>query len=112
MNADPKWLPEAVTLDQLSYSEAVELSFYGAKVIHPKTLRPLQQKNIPLYVRSFIEPSLKGTTIRDLKIEQNTPFYIRKENQILVTLTHRILTFMAYNNITAIHDIFYRYRLR
>jgi len=112
MNADPKWLPEAVTLDQLSYSEAVELSFYGAKVIHPKTLRPLQQKNIPLYVRSFIEPSLKGTTIRDLKIEQNTPFYIRKENQILVTLYPQDFTFMAYNNITAIHDIFYRYRLR
>ena len=60
-------IPEAVTLDQLSYSEAVELSFYGAKVIHPKTLRPSATKNIPLYVRSFIEPSLKGTTIRDLK---------------------------------------------
>jgi aspartate kinase len=65
-----------------------------------------------LYVRSFIEPSLKGTTIRDLKIEQNTPFYIRKENQILVTLYPQDFTFMAYNNITAIHDIFYRYRLR
>ncbi len=112
MNADPKWLPEAVSLRQLSYSEAVELSFYGAKVIHPKTLRPLQQKSIPMYVKSFIEPTNVGTSICDQTTEQGIPFYIRKENQILVTLYPQDFTFMAYNNITAIHDIFNQYRLR
>ena len=66
MNADPKWLPEAVTLDQLSYSEAVELSFYGAKVIHPKTLRPLQQKHT-VVCKIVYRTISKGTTIRDLK---------------------------------------------
>ncbi len=112
MNADPKWLAGAVTLDQLSYSETVELSFFGAKVIHPKTLRPLQQKDIPLYVKSFVDPTIKGTTICNSSTEQGVPFYIRKENQILVTLYPQDFSFMGYDNITAIHEIFNQFRLR
>jgi aspartate kinase len=111
MNADPKWLPDAVTLDQLSYSETVELSFFGAKVIHPKTLRPLQQKNIPLYVRSFVDPNIKGTSICNTAAQQGIPFYIQKENQILVTLYPQDFSFMAYDNITTIHEIFNQFRL-
>lgn len=112
MNADPKWLPEASTLERLSYSEAVELSFYGAKVIHPKTLRPLQQKNIPLFVKSFVDSTLPGSIIDKSDDGQNCPFYIRKENQILVTLYPQDFTFMGYDNITSIHEIFNQYRLK
>ncbi len=64
LNADPKWLPDATKLDEISYKEAVEMSFSGAKVIHPKTIKPLHNKNIPLHVRSFLVPEEKGTVIK------------------------------------------------
>jgi aspartate kinase len=64
MNADPDWLPDAVKLDEISYKEAVEMTFSGAKVIHPKTIKPLHNKNIPLYVRSFLNPGERGTIIK------------------------------------------------
>lgn len=111
MDADPKWMPQASPVPQLSYSETVELAFFGAKVIHPKTLRPLQLKSIPLYVRSFNDISAPGTQIGQVAPGQETPFYIRKENQILVTLVPRDFTFMGYGNLTAIHDVFHRNRL-
>ena len=64
LNADPKYFENTVKLDQISFKEAIELSYYGASVIHPKTIKPLQNKNIPLYVKSFIEPDEKGTIIQ------------------------------------------------
>ncbi len=112
MNADPKWLPEAVSLRSLSYSETVELTYYGAKVIHPKTLRPLQLKNIPLFVRSFVDPTHPGTQIGKHGEDQGIPFYIRKENQILVTLHPQDFSFIAYENFQTIHEIFYKFRLK
>ena len=105
MNADPKWHNNPVKIDHLSYSETVELSYFGAKVIHPKTLRPLQQKDIPLFVRSFVDPTLKGTEINNNIHHHNIPFYIRKENQILITLFPQDFTFMEHNNISKIQNI-------
>ncbi|MDD2563533.1 MAG: aspartate kinase [Salinivirgaceae bacterium] len=112
MNADPKWLENPTKIDKLSYAETVELSYYGAKVIHPKTLRPLQQKGIPLYVKSFLNPTLQGTEINNLHHKHNTPFYIRKENQVLVTLYPQDFSFMEHHNIQLIQGILSEYRLQ
>ena len=72
LNADPKWLPDARKLDEISYKEAVEMTFSGAKVIHPKTIKPLHNKNIPLHVRSFLTPEDKGTVIKaDAHVREN-----------------------------------------
>lgn len=111
MNADPKWLDNTVSIANLSYSETVELSYYGAKVIHPKTLRPLQQKNIPLYVKSFVEPTIAGTTISCQETQHNIPCFIRKENQILVTVFPQDFNFIGSDNIKAIHNLLDSYRL-
>jgi aspartate kinase len=90
LNADPKWLPDAMRLDEVSYREAVEMTFSGAKVIHPKTIKPLHNKNIPLHVRSFIAPEEKGTVVKsDNVLKHGLPVFIKKENQIMVSLVPR-----------------------
>ncbi|TAL74195.1 MAG: aspartate kinase, partial [Bacteroidetes bacterium] len=82
LNADPKWLTDAQKLDEISYKEAVEMTFSGAKVIHPKTIKPLHNKNIPLYVRSFLEPGEEGTVIKaDATLKKLMPVFIKKEDQ-------------------------------
>jgi aspartate kinase len=96
LNADPKYFEQTQLLTQISFKEAIELSYYGASVIHPKTVQPLQQKNIPLYVRSFIDPTAPGTTIsanaeRDAQIAS----YIVKFNQVLVTFSSKDFSFIA-----------------
>ncbi len=95
MNADPKWMPSAVTLGHLSYNEAVEMTFSGAKVIHPKTIKPLHNKNIPMEVRSFIDPSAAGTIISS-EAPQGTlpPVFVKKENQILISVMPKDLSFV------------------
>ena len=76
LNADPKWLPDASRLDEISYKEAVEMTFSGAKVIHPKTIKPLHNKNIPLYVKSFVHPDEEGTVIKaDAVMREVSGFY-------------------------------------
>ncbi len=86
LNADPKKMSEAELFDELSFQEVSELTYYGAKVIHPKTIRPLAQKRIPLYVRSFIVPEGAGTKISDQKKLGNKACFVFKEDQLLVTL--------------------------
>ncbi len=86
LNADPKKFKGAELFDELSYQEVTELTFYGAKVIHPKTLRPLAQRNIPLYVRSFVNPEGKGTLITQREKTGAKPCFVFKEDQLLVTL--------------------------
>jgi aspartate kinase len=85
MNADPRRLPNAVVFDELPYSESAEMTFYGASIIHPKTIKPLANAGIPLYVKSFIDPSLPGTIIHDCKISKLPPLIIFKENQCLIS---------------------------
>ena len=72
MSADPKKYPDATIIDSLSYAEVIEMAYYGAQVIHPKTIKPLQNKNIPLLVKSFLNPALPGTTISS-KTSKNLP---------------------------------------
>jgi aspartate kinase len=95
MTADPKWMPSAVTLDRLSYNEAVEMTFSGARVIHPKTIKPLHNKNIPMEVRSFIDPMAAGTLIScEASQSPLPPVYVKKEKQILISVIPKDLSFV------------------
>ena len=107
LNADPKWFPDASKLDEISYKEAVEMSFSGAKVIHPKTIKPLHNKNIPLYVRSFLAPDGKGTVIKaDITFRKFEPVFIKKEDQILISILPKDFSFVMGDNLSRIFHTF------
>jgi aspartate kinase len=107
LNADPKWFPDATRLEEISYKEAVEMSFSGAKVIHPKTIKPLHNKNIPMYVRSFLFPGDEGTIIkRDIKIRTIEPVFIKKEDQILISILPKDFSFVMGDNLSRIFHSF------
>jgi aspartate kinase len=86
MNADPKQFPDAQLIPELSFAEVIEMAYYGAQVIHPKTIKPLQNKNIPLHVKCFLDPSLPGTIISAKNIKDLPPIVIIKEKQVLMHL--------------------------
>ncbi len=102
LNADPKLKENAEQFDQISYREATEMTYYGAKVIHPKTLKPLAQKHIPLIVRSFIYHDKKGTQIGDQQSNQIIPTFIFKENQLLITAEVKDHSFMDEKRLAVI----------
>lgn len=106
LNADPKWFNNTVQLPHISYNECIELSYYGASVIHPKTLKPLQNKNIPLFVKSFSDPSLAGTVI-DATSDYDTlvPMYIFKPNQVLLSIKSRDFSFIVEKNLSDIFEM-------
>jgi aspartate kinase len=107
MNADPKWLNDLEKLDEMSYMEAVEMTFSGAKVIHPKTIKPLHNKDIPLYVRSFLTPGECGTMVTAAPtLKKVVPIYIRKENQILISFLPRDFSFVMGDNLSRIFHVF------
>jgi aspartate kinase len=107
LSADPKWLPDAEKLDEISYKEAVEMTFSGAKVIHPKTIKPLHNKNIHLYVRSFLVPGEKGTVIKaDVTIKKIIPVFIKKEDQILISILPKDFSFVMGENLSRIFHSF------
>jgi len=113
LNADPRWSTNAVKINELSYNEAIELSFYGAQVIHPKTLKPLQNLDIPLHVKSFIKPENNGTVIWDRSgISENVPVYILKRNQVLLTVSPHDFSFIMEDRLIDIFTIFSRYRIK
>lgn len=107
LNADPKWFPEAKKLDEISYKEAVEMTFSGAKVIHPKTIKPLHNKNISLHVRSFLQPDEPGTIISaNPKPGKTLPVYVKKENQILLSILPKDLSFILGDHLSQIFHVF------
>lgn len=107
LNADPKWFHDASKLDEISYKEAVEMSFSGAKVIHPKTIKPLHNKNIPLYVRSFLTPAEEGTVIKaDITLRKMDPVFIKKEDQILISILPKDFSFVMGDNLSRIFHTF------
>ncbi|MCF8223605.1 MAG: aspartate kinase [Bacteroidales bacterium] len=113
LNADPKWRDDAVVLEYLNYKEAVEMSFSGAKVIHPKTIKPLHNKNIPLIVRSFIDMGTSGTLITGTEPEEtDVPVFIRKQDQILISIMSRDFSFAIGDNISKILNLFYEYGIK
>jgi aspartate kinase len=106
LNADPRYFENTVKLDRISFLEAIELSYYGASVIHPKTVKPLQNKGIPLYVKSFIHPLDEGTIIQQDSHEDHlVPSFIFKKNQVLLSFTPRDFSFIDEKNLS---DIFSR----
>ena len=112
LNADPRYFNDFVLLDQLPYSEAVELAFYGAKVIHPRTIQPLQEKNIPLIVRSFLNYDNKGTIINNDNKNLSIPSFIVKENQVLISISDNNLSFIIEEHLSWIFFVLDRYDIR
>jgi len=113
LNADPKWLPDAQKMDEVSYREAVEMTFSGAKVIHPKTIKPLHNKSIPLYVKSFINPDENGTIVTtDPKLTKVLPVFIRKEEQILLTLLPKDFSFVMGDSLSMLFQVFLHHRIK
>lgn len=107
MNADPRRYPDAVKFDKISFREAIELSYYGASVIHPKTIKPLQNKGIPLYVKSFLAPGDPGTVIQaNEDFDHLVPSFIFKSNQILISIIPRDFSFIVEQNLRDIFDVF------
>ena len=113
LNADPRYFENAILLNQISYREAIELAFYGASVIHPKTLQPLQKKEIPLYVKSFINPLLPGTSVsKGADLEPKTSCFIVKKNQLLISLSSIDFSFIMEENISEIFALFHQFKMK
>ena len=113
LNGDPRHFDKTLLLNQISYREAIELAFYGASVIHPKTLQPLQRKEIPLFVRSFVSPESKGTAVsKGQPLEPHVPCFIIKKNQVLLKLSSLDFSFIVEDNIAEIFALLSRYQMR
>ena len=113
LNADPKFFSDTIKISQIPYNEAIELAYYGASVIHPKTVKPIQNKSIPLYIRSFITPEAQGSSIGDYRsIVPETPLYIFKNNQILLSILPRDYSFIAEDNLQVIFGILSKIGIR
>lgn len=113
LNADPRYFKNTVLLQQISYNEAIEMAFYGASVIHPKTLKPLQNKKIPLYVKSFKNAKLQGTVVSEgADLVPQTPCFIVKKNQILISIATKDFSFIVEDNVGDIFKILHEYKMK
>ncbi len=112
MNADPNKFKDAINISKLNYTEVIEMAFYGAQVIHPKTIKPLQNKNIPLYVKSFLDTSLQGTVINNDKAEKLPPVIVVKEKQVLIHFKTKDFSFMEGENLNQLNNIFAEVKLQ
>ncbi len=113
LNADPRYFENAQLLDQISYEEAIELAFYGASVIHPKTLQPLQRKEIPLHVKSFLNPEDDGTRVgKGIALQPNIPCFILKKNQVLISLSSLDFSYIVEDNISEIFQLLHTYKMK
>jgi len=112
MNADPKAFKDATFLNALSYDEVIEMAYYGAQVIHPKTIKPLQNKNIPLHVRCFLHPELAGTVISNKPVHQLPPIIVVKENQVLLELSSKDFSFVGEEYVSRLYELFARIKIR
>ncbi len=113
LNADPRYFKETQLLNKISYLEAIELAFYGASVIHPKTLQPLQQKEIPLLVKSFIAPNNPGTTVgKGMGIEPEVPCFIVKKDQVLMQLSSLDFSFIVEDSISELFKMLHDHKMK
>jgi len=113
LNADPKIFPNTVPIEEISFHEVIEMSYYGAQVIHPKTIKPLHNKNIPLYVRCFLAPEKKGTKIHQPKHPiEYPPLMVLKTKQILLQVTTRDFSFITEDNLSRIYELFHRCKIK
>lgn len=112
LNADPKIFPDAVQIAELNYLDTIELAYSGAQIIHPKTIKPLQNKNIPLYVRPFGDKRKPGTVIRAMSAPVDVPILILKKDQVLLTIRSRDFSFVLEEKFATIFSLFERFRLK
>lgn len=113
MNADPKLFPDAIKIENLSYPRAIEMAFYGATIIHPKTIQPLQQKQIPLFVKSFINPDATGTCVGvEIEQEDAVPAYILKKDQTLLSIKCKDFSFMSEDRLSDLFALFNQFQIK
>ena len=112
MNADPKKFPDAELISELSYQEVIEMAYYGAQVIHPKTIKPLQNKQVPLFVKSFLNPNLPGTAIKKMVMKDLPPVIVIKENQVMMDLRTKDFSFVGEKNVIRLYELFQQYKLK
>ena len=112
LNADPKYFKNTKKIDELSYHDAIELTYFGISVIHPKTIKPLQNKNIPLLVKSFLQPEEKGTVIKNIDKRIQIPSYIFKTDQILLSIQPKDFSFIVEQNLSVIFNLFSKHAVR
>ena len=112
LNADPKWFAETELIPELSYTDAIELTYYGATVIHPKTIKPLQNKKITLNVRSFIHPENPGTLIRTTNQTLPVPSFIFKVDQVFINIQPRDFSFIVEDNLSHIFNLLHQHRIK
>jgi aspartate kinase len=112
LNADPKWFANTELIPELSYTDAIELTYYGATVIHPKTIKPPQNKKIRLNVRSFLNPGQPGTTIRTTNQTLPIPSFIFKVNQVFINIQPRDFSFIVEDNLSHIFNLFHLHRIK
>ena len=112
LNADPKWFDNTIKLEKISYLDAIELAYYGASVIHPKTIKPLQNKNINLYIRSFIDPDDEGTLVGNLTYDKLIPSFIFNMDQILIRISPMDFSFIAEDNLETIFGYVYKHGVK
>ncbi|MEO8117565.1 MAG: aspartate kinase, partial [Bacteroidota bacterium] len=112
MNADPKQFPEAILIPELAFEEVIEMAFYGAQVIHPKTIKPLENKGIPLYVKCFSDASLPGTIIFKKQTKEMPPVIVMKENQALIHLHTKDFSFIGGKPMGHLYTIFEELKIK
>ncbi|MGI8951210.1 MAG: aspartate kinase [Chitinophagaceae bacterium] len=112
MSADPKHFPDAEFISELSFDEVIEMAYYGAQVIHPKTIKPLQNKKIPLHVKCFLDADLPGTVIYKKQIKNLPPIVIIKENQALMHLHSQDFSFVGEKPMSQLYDIFSNIKIK
>jgi aspartate kinase len=112
MNADPKAFPDAIYIRELGYEEVIEMAFYGAQVIHPKTIKPLQNKNIPLQVKCFLDPDLPGTLIHSKHITNLPPIIVLKQNQVLIHLSSRDFSFVGEEGTARLYNMLSEFHIQ
>jgi aspartate kinase len=112
MNADPKEFPKALLIPELSYDEVIEMAYYGAQVIHPKTIKPLQNKGIPLYVKCFLDPALPGTVISKKSVKGLPPIIVLKQGQALVHLHSKDFSFVGEQLMGELYHLFSEIRVK
>jgi aspartate kinase len=106
MNADPKQFTDAIPIEELNYKETVEMAYYGAQVIHPKTIKPLQNKNIPLFVKCFLDPALPGTVIHNNPVHKLPPIIVLKEKQVMIKVTTKDFSFAGDHEVRHLYQLF------
>lgn len=112
LNADPKLYDKAEWIKELNYKEVIEMAYYGAQVIHPKTIKPLQNKSIPLYVKSFLQPEAEGTVIHNRNLNSLPPIIVYKMNQVLIELSSKDFSFVSEGLNTEVEELFRQFKFK